>query len=653
MSIKNAELDWQVSTPLNRQFNDPYFSLADGLAESDYVFLQHNQLPENWKGRRKFIIAETGFGTGLNFLQTAARWVETANNNSVLTYYSVEKYPLSYEDLAKAFQNWPQFKSISDNLLKNYPDGLPGFHTIRFNSERIILVLMIGDVLPMLSNLQCRVDSWFLDGFSPAKNPAMWTKEVCKKIASLSHEKTRFATFTAAGDVRRNLQSVGFEVKKTAGFGKKREMLSGIFTGKPVKKHQKAPWFNITHASNSEVHHVVIIGGGLAGLSCAWMLSQQNIHCTLVEAGDRLASGASGNIAGIVLPRFSVDMNLESQFYVSSFFDAVSCLNILQQENNELLWHQSGVLELASEQRIQRITSLDFPEKLLQCLTRQQASNRANVKLNSGGLLFPEAGYVNPHQLCNLLAQSCDKHLAIKKNTTLSKLERGLNCWQLFNEENKLLFEAENIIFANGFDAQNVLQQKQLSLSKNRGQLTHVPTQDGIRNLKLPICSNGYIIPAINGSHVIGATYGFGDDRVLSLQDQIKNLQGIDKIFESSLELDCEELLGRASFRTTSPDHLPLVGPVPDELAYLIDYADIRHGRNPQSYPQAKYLPNVYLSTGHGSRGLVSCFASAAYLTSLICGNPIHWAENISHLVHPARFLIRGMKRNIDETGIM
>jgi len=653
MPVYNAQLDWQVSTPLNKQFNDPYFSLADGLAESDYVFLQHNLLPENWKGKRKFIIAETGFGTGLNFLLTAARWTETESENSYLTYYSVEKYPLTHGDLAKAFKNWPQFNSISSNLLKNYPSRLPGFHTIRFNIERITLVLMIGDVLPMLSNMQCNVDSWYLDGFSPAKNPEMWTKEVCKTIASLSHKQTRFATFTAAGEVRRNLQSVGFDVKKTAGFGKKREMLSGIFSGKQKQKHQKAPWFNITNATNPENNDVVIIGGGLAGLNCAWMLSQQNINCTLIEAGDSLASGASGNTAGIVLPRFSLDMNLESQFYISSFLDAVAYLHLLKQENNELLWHQSGVLELASEQRMDKISSLDLPENFVQCLTQEQASDKANVRLSSGGMLFPEAGYVNPLQLCTLLAKNCAKHLSIRKNTTVNKLKRHLDCWQLFDEKKELISEATTVIFANGFDAQKILQLKNLNLSKSRGQLSYIPTQEAFKDLNLPICSDGYIIPEINGLHVIGATYGSNDDRKLSLQDHLKNLQGVEKILDASLQLGNEELLGRVSFRTTSLDHLPLVGPVPDEAAYLKDYADIRHGRNSELYPQAKYLPNIYLTTGHGSRGLVSCFTSAAYLTSLICGNPVSWSENISHLLHPARFLIRGMKRNIDETGIM
>ena len=240
MTVKNAQLDWQVSTPLNKQFNDPYFSLVDGLAETEYVFLKHNCLPERWKDKHEFVIAETGFGTGLNFLVTASQWMNSTDNDAHLTYFSIEKYPVSYDDLVKSYKNWPQFDSISQRILKNYPDRLPGFHTIKFNNLNITLVLMIGDVLPMLSQIQCNVDCWYLDGFSPAKNPEMWSLNVCQKIADKSHESTTFATFTAAGEVRRNLQSVGFEVKKTSGFGKKREMMSGVFASSEAHKKQLA-----------------------------------------------------------------------------------------------------------------------------------------------------------------------------------------------------------------------------------------------------------------------------------------------------------------------------------------------------------------------------------------------------------------------------
>lgn len=646
MPIKNAQLGWQVSTPLNKQFNDPYFSLADGLAETEYVFLRHNHLPENWKNKQEFVIAETGFGTGLNFLVTASRWLETADNGAHLTYYSVEKYPISHDDLAKSFKNWPQFDSISGKILENYPDRLPGYHTLQFENENITLVLMIGDVLPMINNMQCSVDSWYLDGFSPAKNPEMWTLEVCQKMADLCHENTRFSTFTAAGEVRRNLQTVGFEVQKSPGFGKKREMLSGVFSGSENRKKNKYPWFEINNKTKKEINDVVIVGGGLAGLSCAWMLSQKNVKCTMIEAGDSLASGASGNAAGIVLPRLSLDMNLESQFYTSSFLYAVSCLDLLKKENSELLWHQSGVLQLASLQRIEKIRKLDLPENFIQYLTQQQACDKADVKLSSDALFFPTAGYVDPHQLCSILAKSSSNNLSVQTNMTINSLKRKADIWLLLDENDKTILQAKTVIFANGFDAQRVLKLKSLNLSKSRGQLSHIPTQDMIKNLKVPVCSDGYIIPQINGSHVVGATYGNDEEAGLSAKDHLENLEAINNILLENLKMNTENLSGRVSFRTTSLDHLPLVGPVPDEIVYLKDYVDIHHGRKEAFYPAATYLPDVYLSTGHGSRGLVSCFSSAEYLTSLICGKSVTMAENISNLLHPARFLIRSMKKH-------
>ena len=165
MAMENADLHWKSSIPLNQEFNDPYFSLADGLAETDYVFLKHNQLPDKWRGCNNFVIGETGFGTGLNFLVTANRWLSHADHSSTLTYFSVEKYPLSKKDISKAFQHWPQFESLSSMILEQYPDRLPGYHALTFPKARITLVLMIGDVLPMLQQMQVKVDCWYLDDF--------------------------------------------------------------------------------------------------------------------------------------------------------------------------------------------------------------------------------------------------------------------------------------------------------------------------------------------------------------------------------------------------------------------------------------------------------------------------------------------------------
>jgi len=643
--ISNADVSWQFSVPSSKQFNDPYFSLADGLAETEYVFLQQNDLPQLWRGKSNFVIAETGFGTGLNFLVTADRWIKTADENAQLTFFSVEKYPLSRQDLEKATSNWPQFGAISQDLLNAYPENLPGFYVLPLFNERITLVLMLGDVLPMLVNMNSKVDCWYLDGFSPAKNPEMWTYDVCQQIARLSKNNTRFSTFTAASLVRKNLQAVGFEIHKKPGYGKKREMLCGKYVGDSSDNHQNYPWFSLENTRQPNVEEVVIVGGGLAGLSCAWMLARRNVSAVLFEAKSDIAAGASGNPAGIVMPRISLDMNLVTQFYLSSFFYSIDCYDYLKQCNSNLLWFKTGVLQLMDQCKLDRINALDLPAAFIQILSSQQASDLAQINIKDNSLLFPQAGYVNPFQVCNVLLESNKKNIKVNTNSIVETIKRENDCWRLYDDKNCLLSEAKTIIFANGYDAKRLLNLEFLPLTKSRGQLSEVTSQEVMKSLKLPICKNGYVIPEVEGSHHFGATYNFLDHEFVSEQDHLSNIQSVESIIGEKIEIDLNDLKGRVSFRTTSLDHLPVVGPIPNELNYQSDYTSLQHGRLHEKFESATYLPSLYISSGHGSRGLVSCFAAANYLTSLITNSPIHLPENIAHLLHPGRFLIRKLKK--------
>jgi len=197
--------------------------------------LTQNDLASRFKDLKntKFTIAETGFGTGLNFLSTWQLWSELAPSDSCLHFISVEKYPLTLNDISLALAYWPTLAEYSQQLLAQYQQLSPGIHQLSFADGKVTLNLLIGDVAEMLPQMTISIDAWFLDGFSPAKNPDMWSATLFQNMARLSHPLTTFATFTSAGDVRRGLQAVGFQVKKLAGFGKKREMLRGHFVGTP------------------------------------------------------------------------------------------------------------------------------------------------------------------------------------------------------------------------------------------------------------------------------------------------------------------------------------------------------------------------------------------------------------------------------------
>ncbi len=242
-----AQIVWKQDQPCSQVFDDVYFSSDNGLQETDYVFLQGNDLQNRWQhlDSDHFTIAETGFGTGLNFLAATQLWLKTAPPQAVLHYISTEKYPLNLTDMAKALQLWDELAEISAPLLTNYTELLLGNKKpIFLFNNRIQLTVLIGDsidsyrkttaqIYPQMPNSSHQttlpIDAWFLDGFAPSKNPEMWQPALFENMARLSNTKTTFATFTSAGEVRRSLMQAGFAVHKRAGFGKKREMSYGKF----------------------------------------------------------------------------------------------------------------------------------------------------------------------------------------------------------------------------------------------------------------------------------------------------------------------------------------------------------------------------------------------------------------------------------------
>ncbi|MDP2152674.1 MAG: tRNA (5-methylaminomethyl-2-thiouridine)(34)-methyltransferase MnmD [Methylotenera sp.] len=231
-STMPAQLVWQDGLPYSTKFQDVYFSSDNGLLETEYVFLQGNDLPTRWKQAdlKHFTIIETGFGTGLNFLCAAKLWLATAPKHAVLHFISVEKYPLNLNDISAALILWPELSELSTPLIHQY-DTLMNTTSISLYNYRIQLSVHIGDATEQLTRITNIADAWFLDGFSPAKNPEMWHSGLFLEMAKHARPSTTFATFTSAGDVRRGLINAGFKVNKRSGFGKKREMLCGEFIG--------------------------------------------------------------------------------------------------------------------------------------------------------------------------------------------------------------------------------------------------------------------------------------------------------------------------------------------------------------------------------------------------------------------------------------
>lgn len=230
MSLQPARLILDESgTPISETYGDIYHSAAGGHAQARHVFLAGNGLPERWRGRDSFTILETGFGLGINFMATWLAWQADPARCSQLHFISLEKHPFSVADLALAHAAWPEFETLAGELRAHWPVLEAGTHRLMLDGGRVILTLVFGDAVETLPTLSTKADAFYLDGFSPALNPDLWSPTLCRSLACLANEGATLATWSVAGTVRRALREAGFHVEKQAGFAGKRQMLVGRF----------------------------------------------------------------------------------------------------------------------------------------------------------------------------------------------------------------------------------------------------------------------------------------------------------------------------------------------------------------------------------------------------------------------------------------
>ncbi|MBP3933788.1 MAG: tRNA (5-methylaminomethyl-2-thiouridine)(34)-methyltransferase MnmD, partial [Pseudomonas sp.] len=264
----NAQIDWDdQGRPHSRVFDDVYFSDKSGLEETRYVFIEQNALAERFAALPAdghLVIGETGFGTGLNYLCAWQLFEQHAHPDARLQFISVEKYPLTRNDLQRALALWPELTPLSEQLLAVYFAIHPGFQTLTLADGRVTLTLLIGDALEQLPQLDAKVDAWFLDGFAPAKNPDMWTPELFAQLARLAAPDSTISTFTSTGWVRRALNDAGFKMRRTPGIGHKWEILRGTFIGLPEQATPSPtikPWYARPPQIGGE-RKALVIGGG-------------------------------------------------------------------------------------------------------------------------------------------------------------------------------------------------------------------------------------------------------------------------------------------------------------------------------------------------------------------------------------------------------
>ncbi|HYD72706.1 MAG TPA: bifunctional tRNA (5-methylaminomethyl-2-thiouridine)(34)-methyltransferase MnmD/FAD-dependent 5-carboxymethylaminomethyl-2-thiouridine(34) oxidoreductase MnmC [Candidatus Binatia bacterium] len=632
-------LEWsEAGAPRAAEIGDVYFSDAGGLAESEHVFLQGTGLPDAWRGRDRFAICELGFGSGLNVLAAWRAWKATRAPHATLHISSIEAFPLAKADAERALARFPEVAALAQALLARWPVRAYAPQRIWFEDDRFALTLFVGEAEQVLAGMRGAFDAWFLDGFAPSRNPAMWTPEVLRQVARLSAPSARAATFSVAGDVRRGLKAAGFGVEKKSGYGGKRERLEArLETPPPSLAKSGTGSHNAgggTGASNiypyaaAHPKRVAIIGAGIAGAACARALVRRGVETIVLEGARELGAGASGNPAGLVMPR--LDRGPLSELFLAAYLHAVAAYEAL------------GVFDACGvEQRAEASKQTAF---FLQ-LNDPPLPDDWLVELAHDVALHRRAGVVRPCAAVEGMLRGAQ----VQFEAEVQSLDRSGEGWVLRADDGRAMLKADAVVLACGAALTRFAPASFLPITLSCGQ---IEWGEGAR-LDRALVRGNYVAP-FEGGVLFGATfdhYGPPASSPVSAAPAVngaraRNIAALSELApDIAASIDPAKLHSRASLRATTPDRLPIAGLLPDAPAWFAQYEALAHGRKIETDQPPPAHRGVYVIGGLGARGLTFAPLLGERIASEICGEPAPLSQFSLDAIHPARFLHRALKR--------
>lgn len=584
-AVVPARFEWRDATPYSVEFGDVYHSAAGGLAQARHVFLAGNALPQRWRGRERFVILETGFGFGLNFLATWQAWKEDPARPRRLHYVAVEKHPFSFEDLRALHARYPELGDEARELHAQWPPLVSGAHRLELGN--VVLTLFFADIA-VARDLRLAADAIYLDGFAPAKNPQMWTHQVMRSISRLSAAGATLATWSVASSLREALEATGFAIEKRPGFGGKKEMLVARTTRK-----------GDSHPFPSE-RRAVVVGAGLAGAAVCERLCARGWEVELHERHAEPAQEASGNHAGTFHPIVTPDDSVFARLTRAGFLHSLR----QWQRLSGVRFDPCGVLQLArnaKELASQRASTSGLPPHYAQYVTADEASAHAGVPLSSGGVWFAQGGWIQPASLVRAQLDACGDRLRRHFSSNLETLP-----------------EAQVVVLANSGGAPGLCPVPHLRLRRVRGQLTYI-AEDAIEAPHAVVLRGGMLLPAVDGICVVGATYDLEDpDAAVRADSHEGNLERLQSIMGTMAS--AKPVGGRVAFRAVTPDRLPVVGKIADGI----------HG-----------------AFAYGSRGLVWAALAAEIIASELEGEPLPVEGKLADALAPGRFRRRAESKGL------
>jgi tRNA 5-methylaminomethyl-2-thiouridine biosynthesis bifunctional protein len=642
--------------PFSETHGDRYHPASGALAQALHVFLRGNGLPARWQGRRDFVVLETGFGLGNNFLATWQAWREDPQRSERLHFVSIEKHPPNRDDLAR-WHAQSALPALAAALIEAWPPLTRNVHRLVFDDARVQLSLAFGDVANCLRETIAAVDAYYLDGFAPARNPEMWQPGLYKAMARLAAPGATAATWSAARVVREGLGAAGFRVEAAAGQGGKRDITLACYA--PSWTPRRAPQQQAGHD-----RHALIIGAGLAGCAAAWALAEQGWNSRVLDRCPGIAQGASGNAVGVFHGVVHASDGHHARFGRAAALQATHAVRAAL-EHHQARGSSAGLLRLdygADAAVLLGIaTSLGLPSDYVQVLDAAAASERAGVTLTAPAWFFPGGGWVEPRALARSFLERAAPLAEFRGGIDARALRRAAGGWQLLDACGAVLDEAPVVILANGDDALRLLDEPGWPLTLFRGQTSGVPlpaladmsTRTGrpLALPRLPITGRGYVLPPLDDRLWCGATSerenpgAAGSEAEPRLADHLHNLVRLGQLLgseEAVAGIDALQLAGRVAWRCTAADRLPVIGGVPALDPLTAPSAPLRLDQ-PRLVPR---FEGLYVFTALASRGISWAAIGARCLASTVSGAPMPLEANLVDAIDPARFVARAVRRS-------
>ncbi len=633
--LQPARIDFSdASAPRAIEFDDVYHARGGALAQARHVFLAGNGLPQRWAGRDHFVVLETGFGLGHNFLATWAAWRDDGARCRHLWFLSLDKHPPRLEDLRRAHANSAE-SELARELVAAWPPLTPDLHRRDFAEARVHLLLAFGDIATWLPQWIASVDAFYLDGFAPAKNPAMWRPRVLQRLGRLAAPGATAATWSSARVVRDALAAADFTLQRQAGFGHKRDMLSALHT--PHHRAPPPPGRRYGGATGP----AVIVGAGLAGAAVAHALAELGMPSRVIDARSAVSEGGSGQPAGLLHGVVHADDSPHTRWFRAAAQRAHTVLAPLLADG-VLRGALDGVLRIEralDRSAMQRLLdALALPSNYVQALSQAQASARAGCAVTGDAWLYPGGGWIDPRSLVRHWLHHSRIELVLR--TRVTRIEHAADAsWRLFDADDRVVADAATLVLANADGLRPLLHEPGWPLQRSRGQVTWISDGSADWRPALPLAGDGYAIPLDAGALLCGDTTDLDDDgAALREADHRRNLDALQRLSGHAWSPPAASLDGRVAWRLHTRDRLPLLGGVP-----LPPSARAASSRQDQPRFIARES-SLHVLAALGSRGLAQAALAGEVVAAMIAGTPLPIGASLLDAVDAARFAARAAR---------